>query len=214
MSVIPTDNKILLNNNFIENNFLGKIAVIEKPKLYTPERRELQKLQNNKTSDNEPRVPTNKICIIQVYDKNIKEYAELSRESIQKYCTKYNHDYICYNDFNQDLHYPVNWLKAEKILETLEQNYEVVLFLDSDIVITNYNKNITDYIKDTDNLIVCDDVGEWIINSGAIIVRNNDKAKNIIKQWDNNCKDIIKNNSKITVYTSGGDQNILIKNMY
>jgi hypothetical protein len=85
-----------------------------------------------------------KIAVVQLWTSDISEYAVKNSQSTIDYCSKHGYDYHCYNK-SLDETRPPAWSKILAIKEQLN-NYDWVLWLDSDARIMNFDKKIEDLI--------------------------------------------------------------------
>ncbi len=128
-----------------------------------------------------------KIAVCQLITPNIDEFAKFSVASILEYCERHNYAYFIQRErLIHDLH--INWSKI-KLLESLQkEKYEYLVLIDADILLTNLNKSIEDFInKQNDILITMAEDTHLLIkkrpNAGFVVVKNNASGKKIIKDW-------------------------------
>lgn len=150
--------------------------------------------------------PGKKIAIISLYTPNISNYAVCSELNIKAYCQLQGYTFYTYRDSLDSTASP-NWSKAQTILNHID-NHDAVLWLDSDTLIFNPFKKIEEILNKTTStkkIIACKDVGlnGSMLNSGAVIFKNDFYSKNILNKWKNF------NGDKSYLYASGGDQEIL-----
>ena len=150
--------------------------------------------------------PGKKIAIISLYTPNISNYAVCSELNIKAYCQLQGYTFYVYRDSLDSTASP-NWSKAQTILNHID-NHDAVLWLDSDTLIFNPFKKIEEILNKTTStkkIIACKDVGlnGSMLNSGAVIFKNDFYSKNILNKWKNF------NGDKSSLYASGGDQEIL-----
>ena len=160
-----------------------------------------------------PRIPAEKydkygsngnIAIVSLYTEEIKEYAIHSEISIKDYCKKQGYDFHIYRE-SIDKNSSANWSKASILLKHID-DYDYIVWMDSDTLIFNPNKTFESIIQKAPRKFIwaTKDIGDHcMINSGVIIFRNHAYIKNIIKKW----RDF--NGDKSSLYASGGDQEIL-----
>ena len=99
----------------------------------------------------------NKFCVIQTCDEFYKELADITFDNNSKYCEKNQYDYIAYRK-NIDDTKTAHWQKYIAIKKHI-QDYEWILYLDSDCMIMNYNiklESIVDYKYD----IIMENLGD------------------------------------------------------
>lgn len=125
-----------------------------------------------------------KIAIVQIYDDNIKEYAEYSRLMNAMYANKHGYTYVC---FEYDL-VPVsisvyyNKILAIDSVFKDQRNFDWVLYLDSDAMITNFNYKIEDIInrhQGKDIIMASDDNGA---NNGVILIKNSTTSSEFLQR--------------------------------
>lgn len=127
------------------------------------------------------------IAICQLITPNIDEFAKFSVASILEYCDRHNYAYFIQREkLVHDLH--INWSKI-KLLESLQgEKYEYLVLIDADILLTNLHKSIEDFISTQNDILITMVEDTHLLikkrpNAGFIIIRNNAKGKEIIKDW-------------------------------
>ena len=88
----------------------------------------------------------------------------------------------------------VTWNKVRVLLDMINRTtHEWILWLDTDAVVTNRSISLGDIISSAESypahtavdLILCDDIGGWELNTGVMLWRNTPWAKAILaKLWD------------------------------
>lgn len=131
-----------------------------------------------------------KVCIVQFdtragKSKDIDDLCSLNNNI----CSK---DVSCQYYFSNDtLGISPYWAKVKHVQHVLNNsNYEYVIWLDTDAII-NLPKNLKliDFIKnyiDNKDMMVSGDMPPWEpgpFNAGVWVVKNNEKGKEIIKEW-------------------------------
>ena len=129
-----------------------------------------------------------RIAVLQFYTANIS-YGPYSEEINKKYCEEKGYTYICDKDDakirsiseNRSLH----WCKIKIVKEVLDtNNFDYILFLDADAVISDFNQNIEDFIDGSYNMIFGEDVGSHSsMNTGVFLVKNSEWSKNFLDIW-------------------------------
>ena len=129
-----------------------------------------------------------RIAVLQFYTANIS-YGPYSEEINKKYCEEKGYTYICDKDDakirsiseNRSLH----WCKIKIVKEVLDtNNFDYILFLDADAVISDFNQNIEDFIDGSYNMIFGEDVGSHSsMNTGVFLVKNSEWSKNFLNTW-------------------------------
>lgn len=115
-----------------------------------------------------------KIAVIQIYNNNIKEYAEYSRMINSIYALKHGYEYISWDYDLVPLEYSVYYNKIAAIYQTIKSdiNFEWVLYLDADAIITNQSIKLEDIIakyQDKEIIMAQDLNGK---NNGVILIKN------------------------------------------
>lgn len=125
-----------------------------------------------------------KIAIVQIYDDNIRQYAEYSRLMNAMYANKHNYTYI---GFEYDLvptYMSVYYNKILAIDAVFKdpRKFDWILYLDSDAIITNFNYKIEDIIarhQDKDIIMAADGNGT---NNGVILIKNSKISSSFLQK--------------------------------
>ena len=149
--------------------------------------------------------PNNKIAIVSLYTKEIKDYALESEYNISSYAKKHGYTFYVYRK-NLNNNFSPNWSKAEAIMNLIN-DHDYIVWMDSDTLIFNPNKTFESIIGECSKrtqLMACEDVGKKsMINNGVMIIKNHNYMKNILKNWKDYSGD------KSSLYSDGGDQEVL-----
>jgi lipopolysaccharide biosynthesis glycosyltransferase len=130
--------------------------------------------------------PTFKIgvCTLGCGEKYADDVIHYGRQTMIDYCNKWGYDFVTENkSLDEDL--PPHWSKLLLMLQLMESdnNYEYIVWFDSDIIIMNDDIQVTDLIllqmKDTDFLLSRDISNH--INTGVWIVKNSEYAREMIR---------------------------------
>lgn len=159
--------------------------------------------------------PGASIAIVTLYTSEIAEYSIESEYSIRKYCERNNYTFYVYRD-SLDKDSNPNWSKPKAILNHIK-NHDFIVWIDSDTLIFNPSKKLEDILdkcSSTKQIIACEDIGSnnkklpkgSLFNSGVVIFKNHDYTYNILKKW----WDFRREGDTSSLYSSGGDQEILI----
>jgi hypothetical protein len=142
----------------------------------------IDKLINN----NKLKIPIkkkNKILFITYDNRYQEEYVLIHNYNINKYTEKYGYEYKYYNICNENVY----WCKIYMVLDALLKNdYDYVIWMDSDTVIKNFNIDIGEILNmfSSDIFIGSDNNKKYsITNSGVFIIKNSDIGKKFL----NNC---------------------------
>ena len=123
------------------------------------------------------------IGIVQIYDNNIKDYAEYSRLINAMYANQKGYTYICFEYDLVPTNISVYYNKIIAVNNILEdkRNFDWILYLDSDAIITNFVYNIEDIINRhiTKEIIFAQDSNG--INNGVFLIKNTPNMKNFLK---------------------------------
>lgn len=124
------------------------------------------------------------IAIVQIYDDNIKEYAEYSRLMNAMYAHKHNYTYIAIEYDLVPVSMSVYYNKILAIMSALKDSrkFEYVLYLDSDAIITNFDYTIESIIErhlDKDIIIASDENGT---NNGVLLFKNTAKSLEFLQR--------------------------------
>lgn len=130
------------------------------------------------------------------YDKKIaivslsvgeREFSKTTKKVLQEYCNRYGYN-LCYFDKILDPNYYIVWQKILAVQKTLKnKKYDYVVWIDDDILITNFKYRIEDFISLTNKDIVMsrdlrgDHGYNQYINSGIFILKNNKTSRNFMK---------------------------------
>lgn len=122
------------------------------------------------------------IAVLQIYDDNIKSYAEYSRLFNAIYSYKHKYTYIC---FEYDLAPAFMSVYYNKLLATLAvfndtRNFDWVLYLDSDAAITNFDYTIEEIIDRHAGKEIIMGSDENGSNNGVYLIKNTQNMKEFI----------------------------------
>jgi hypothetical protein len=119
------------------------------------------------------------------------QLSQILFEHLQSYCDK--HDYKCVLE-NKSLcndRAPA-WSKIILLQREMKNNpdYDYVVWIDDDILITNKNKKFEDFIVDnTSNIIVSEDaLKDYPMNTGIIICKNDNQSLKYLQHIWNLCE--------------------------
>jgi ubiquinone/menaquinone biosynthesis C-methylase UbiE len=129
-----------------------------------------------------------KIIIAQFYTANVS-YGKYAEAINKKYCEEKGYTYFCEKNSlkisNELLDRSATWYKPKLIQEVFNTyNPEYILFMDIDAIISDFNKNIEDYIDENYNLVFTRDVSSHsVANAGVFIIKNSDWSKEFLNRW-------------------------------
>ncbi len=110
-------------------------------------------------------------------------------EANKRYYDKYNFDFFYEEKVLTSERHPA-WSKILLLERELEKDYDYVVWIDDDIIIMNYDIDFRDIIRryEPENIMVDDNnnLGEWNINTGMIVCKNDVRTKEMLREvWDN-----------------------------
>jgi SAM-dependent methyltransferase len=128
------------------------------------------------------------IIVAQYYTKNLA-YGEFTEKINSAYCEKNGYTY--YVETNEDLiknkceGRSYHWYKSFLVQDILEKNpnCDYVLFLDMDAVFVNWNRRIEDFITSEFSILITEDYGPSIANTGVILFKNDQFTKDFLTKW-------------------------------
>ena len=155
------------------------------------------------------------IAIVSLYTPEISAYAEESERSVRNYCEKQGYTFYVYRETLDASSHP-NWSKPKALLNHIRDHTEII-WMDSDTLIFNPDKKFEDILSrcvPIKKIIACEDIGSQnksspkgsLFNSGVVIFRSHEYTINILNRWWN----FRLNNDTSSLYSSGGDQEVLI----
>jgi hypothetical protein len=128
------------------------------------------------------------IKFIQYYTSNCT-YAPAAEQINRLYCSKYNIEYYSLTDDNHiksnNENRALQWYKIKFTKEILQSsNHDYIIFADADAVFVNHNKDIRDIINQypSKELIISNDFGPDIVNTGVMIFKNTPWSINFLER--------------------------------
>jgi len=124
-----------------------------------------------------------KVAIVQYDNRNDQDLGAMGDliKINADYAKKHGYEHI----FGQDayLNYPPYWAKIFFILDTIKKGFDIVLWLDSDAVVYDFDRTIESFYEGDELLIYSSDCGVWPepFNAGIFFVKK--EAKHIIEHW-------------------------------
>jgi hypothetical protein len=124
------------------------------------------------------------IAVVQVYDDNIKSYAEYSRLLNVMYAKQHRYAYIGFEYDLVPVCISVYYNKIVAVDSVLKdpRNFDWVLYIDSDAAVSNFNYKIEDIVarhKGKEIIIAQDSNG---VNNGVFLIKNTDKMKEFLRK--------------------------------
>lgn len=114
----------------------------------------------------------NKILFVTFDNRENQEYVKIHNSNINDYVEKYGYEYKFYSKCDKNIY----WCKIHLVLEALETNqYDYVVWLDSDTIIKNFNIDIGDIFNmfTSDIFVGSDNHSKYTItNAGVFAISN------------------------------------------
>jgi hypothetical protein len=138
-----------------------------------------------------------RVCILTYENRNNLDYYNNLSKINSKYCDANKIDYIKSYKYHLDI--PDYWIKVWYMNDLLDQ-YDYIMWLDSDAAISDFNFDIKKYFEEHPNILVafsrepehfdCNDLIEsakvfYEVNAGVILVKSTEKTKEFFKDWMN-----------------------------
>lgn len=148
-------------------------------------------LNNNKVVNNQIINNNLNILFVTYDDRSKEEYVQIHNNNILDYCKKYGYNYKFYD--KKEINLNNYWYKIYLVLKELENNnnYDYVIWLDSDTIILDYTVDIKDIINsyNSDIFVVDDNISvHENINAGIFIIKNSGTGKQFLKDCLNSLK--------------------------
>ena len=121
-----------------------------------------------------------KIAITTLYTPEIESFSVEAVKNFRMYSDLHGYDLFVYEDTLVD-GLRGNWCKPKVLLNHIDQ-YDYVVWLDSDIAIIDMDRPLEDIIKPHEDklFISTNDMGGWKLCNGFMIFKNTKKAKDIL----------------------------------
>jgi len=112
------------------------------------------------------------------------ENTDVFMDGVKEWCEEHDVEYRRFVDEDPSMvHY---WRKVFKLSEIMNEDYEYILWFDSDVFIYDYKKDPRDYMKPELDFIAAHDPSDpddgWF-NAGVFCVRNSPGGKALIDKW-------------------------------
>ena len=139
-----------------------------------------------------------RILVCQYHTSNL-QYPKYSREINQKYCDMNGYDYYVEDEDEKII--PVcmeegvafQWYKVFLLKKLLRERpeYDWYLFVDMDAIFISENERIENFLDNSYNLMLADDVGHHsLFNTGVIFAKNTEWTANFLEKWWNSKSEI------------------------
>jgi len=129
-----------------------------------------------------------RVALAQFYTQNVS-YGKYAEEINKKYCLENGYSYIVEKDdkklreWTEDRAF--TWIKPKFITSILEtQQFDYVLFLDIDAVVSDFDKKIEEYIDENYEIIATQDYSSHsLMNAGVLLIKNSEWSLDFMKDW-------------------------------
>ena len=146
--------------------------------------------------------PIGGVAMVMAGTSNLIKTSDLSSELNMRYARMHGYAFYQYHDVMVPK-YMVTWNKVRVLMDMFNQTkHEWVMWIDTDAVVTNRSIVVEDIIAaaeslksksdsppmsgddDTLDLLVCDDIGGWELNTGVMLWRNTEWSRTMLeKLW-------------------------------
>lgn len=151
------------------------------------------------------------IAIVSLGTPNIASYSKLAEANHLAYAARHGYTVYEYHDTiidwdeskNGVWHSIVTWNKIRAVMNHLS-DHEWVIWIDSDAIVTDMDKPLTDIIDQAPNkhFLVCKDPKDWLLNTGVMFFHNSPWTHSMLQRlWA----------MPKTHHSSGAEQSQLIK---
>jgi len=120
-----------------------------------------------------------RICVASYYTDNYQYIADIVVPEYQKYCSKHNYDCIVENITSQKFDRHPVWYKIP-LIQKLLNDYDVILYIDVDAVITRLDIKLESLIEDDKYLYIAKDFNG--INAGVMLLKSSNWLKTFFDQ--------------------------------
>lgn len=133
---------------------------------------------------------------ITYYDNNYSDLGNVTSEVNKKYCSKHNIKFIIKSDSRLSEGRPSAWAKIKAIREEIDGKNDWILWVDSDAIFTNFEKNIFDLTDDNFNFIFSTDgyyakPYHYWPSTAVFLIKNNEKSIEFLEEIWNQPQEII-----------------------
>ena len=120
-------------------------------------------------------------------------FIDFHDSNIKQYCSKHGYKY---KRFKSNCDLPIYWCKISDLLANIN-NYDYVMWMDSDTHINDFNRRIEMMLKR--DITIGHDDGQKIYNAGVFIVKNSTIGRNFL----NDCMKYFKEHKESCVGSNG-----------
>jgi hypothetical protein len=121
-----------------------------------------------------------KIAITTLYTPEIADFSKEAVKNFRMYCDLHDYDLFAYEESLID-GLRGNWCKPKVLLDHIN-DYDYIVWLDSDIAILDINRKLEEIIEPHKEklFIATDDMGGWKLNNGFMIFKNTKFVKDFL----------------------------------
>jgi hypothetical protein len=122
---------------------------------------------------------------------NRPEFSDVNYKVLTKYCNRHNYKLVLENKILDETRAPA-WSKILLLMREIKNNpdYDLIIWIDDDILITREDIKIEDLIKDYEfnNILISEEV-RGPFNTGFLICKNNNTVYNYLQHIYDLCED-------------------------
>ena len=121
-----------------------------------------------------------KIAITTLYTPEIADFSKEAVKNFKMYCDAHGYDLFAYEESLID-GLRGNWCKPKVLLDHIN-DYDYIVWLDSDIAILNIERKLEEIIEPHKEklFIATDDMGGWKLNNGFMIFKNTKFVRDLL----------------------------------
>lgn len=124
-----------------------------------------------------------KVAIVQYDNRNEHDLGAMGGliKINANYAKKHGYEHIFYQDVY--LNVPPYWAKVFAVLDAINRGFDIVLWLDSDAVVHDFEKTVESFFEGPEVFIYSSDCGIWpeFFNAGIFFVKK--EAKRVVEEW-------------------------------
>jgi len=143
------------------------------------------------------------IALITCYTPNIASFGAIAEANLTRYCLRHGYTLHAYRQipWEAPAEITANWLKPWFMQKHLAK-HQWLVWVDADMLFLNQTQPLS-FLLNNRNILVAHDIGNWLINSGIVGLRNTEDNLRLIQLIWQQIENI---ENKSDVYASGGDQ--------
>lgn len=124
-----------------------------------------------------------KIAVTTFYTNSYETLAAITIPPLQKWCDLHGYD-LHINKISDTV--SPHFIKTKDVRKLLD-TYDIVMGIENDILITNLNYKIEDWLNEEQDIFLCKDINNF--NSGSIILKSTERAKRLLDTINLNIED-------------------------